>query len=134
MPFDVVLGAGHEPRTQPAILIKTESIPYNNGAAIDITSTLDIPDNVAVQFYHITLTVKGQVDGHQPTVKLLRNDTEIDRLDWNQDFTWIASIITNRRDLLRQGDTISLNLSAPVTGGPGPLTITFNINVIGLYE
>jgi len=143
MPFDPVLGVGYEPRPQPAIV--SESIKHSFGPSagtINNTETLTIPNDMRVQFMQMTLNTDDPGGHTNPTIILKVNNKEIDRFNW---LITIAEIRTltghgllysfgaNRSDLLRAGDTISLQLITGNATVAEDYVFTYNLNVVGLW-
>lgn len=143
MPFDPVMGAGYEPRPQPAKASISEDFDFGPSAgAIDNTETLTIPNDMQVQFISVTLNFNDPGGHTAPLSRLSINGVEIDRFQWLITFAeidtltgqgLIYSYTANRSDFLRQGDTVSLRLTTGGSAVPEDYTFTYNINVVGLW-
>jgi len=143
MVFDPILGVGHQPRAQPAIQSLNATFNHTADASgIDHSESIEISDDMAVQFWQCTLNFQN-AGGHIPTVQLLRNGIEIDRIVWNITLGDIVtsigtgliySFVSNRSDFLRGRDTITLRLTANnPTGNPETYVFTFNLNIVGRW-
>lgn len=140
MPFDPILSVGYSPRTNPAFIGLSQSADI--AEADTEIFTLTFTDNVEVNFLVINVNFNINSGGATiPTVTLKRNDLEIDRLAYEDDFNEIVtntgrkvlySITMQRADLMQRNDAYIVT----VTTGAGvatSITLTTNINIIGSF-
>jgi len=143
VPFDPILGVGYEPRPQPAVVGDSIDFAFGPSAgAIDNTETLTIPNDMRVQFMHITLNFDDPGGHTNPLIVLRINGKEIDRFQWLITLAEINtlagsgllySFIANRSDFLRVGDTITLQLTTGTAAAPEDYTFTYNLNIVGVW-
>lgn len=145
MPFDPLLGVGHETRAQPAIITTSQELTWGNGSgAFDQTVTLTIPDDVNVQFMQFVVSSVPNTDGNNISITVTRNDAVFDKVDWNvglDDITTlygsgvIYSYAQQRLDFLRSGDTIKVRIKNSASAPNPSTTHTFTVvmSIIGTW-
>lgn len=143
MPFDPILGAGHEPRTQPAILSSTDTEVWDGVGSFDETRGITVPDNdIQVTQIFATFNDGTGTGNRQPSLFLLHNGVEIDQVNWNIPLDEIRtslgtgllySFIANRNDIFRKGDTLMLRFRLSDGANTTSSQFTWNVSVIGRW-
>jgi len=143
MALNDVLGAGYEPRTNPAHLSLNQSQSINGAGTLNFTITM--PDPILVKFLQVNVNCTQDDSDSQNnvlTVSLIIDGKIVETIEFLQSLGTLQTAVgdktiynyqTQREDIFERDSQVIFRVTTTAPFGSPDITVTANINIWGNF-